>query len=324
MSSISIPVDILRVILEHLDQDDLTRICLLNKICCSYSQDVLYRNIDFPKIPVCHTLAQSTYLARRVRSFKTREEHPELAKALRNMTCLRSLTLLSLYDSSADVLDGCIFSLDTFTCRFPFSESLLKFLQNQPSLREAHFLTDSRFSKVLDLEPTCLPNLTRITAPYAWIPHILPGRPVSEVIAEDYPRDGNPVDFSFYALSTVPIKKLAISYNLFPNSEHLLASIFPSLTHLGVDLHMKSRPFQNVCVRFPLILFDNWILMVRTCIIVCSGIYRTCYKCPRCAVVAPSVHNHMFFWCYPSSREISPIYHGSVQSGSPSGTVCHF
>src|SRR6202035_3140452 len=106
MSSISIPVDILRVILEHLDQGDLAKICLLNKICCSCSQDVLYRDIDLSNILICHTLAQATHLARRVRSFKTRKEHPELAKALRNMTCLRSLTLLSLYDSS-DVLDGC-------------------------------------------------------------------------------------------------------------------------------------------------------------------------------------------------------------------------
>jgi len=290
MGSISIPVDILRVILEHLDRGDLTKICLLNKICCSCSQDVLYRDIYFPDILVCHTLAQSTHLARRVRSFTIRNTHRELAKALRNMTCLRSLTLRS-YNSSSNVLDGCIFSLDTFTCEFRYNESLLKFLQSQPSLREANFLTSSGYPKLLDLEPTCLPNLTRITAHYTWLPHIVPGRPVSEVASTVYPRDGNPVDFSFCVLSTVPIKKLAISYFLFPNSERLLASIFPSLTHLEVDLYIKRRPFQNVCVRFPLILFDNWILIVRTCIIEISEIYRTCYKYPRCAIVAPSVHD---------------------------------
>src|ERR1700728_4615386 len=180
MSSISIPVDILRIILEHLDQDDLAKICLLNKICCSCSQDVLYRDIYFPDILVWNT-------------------HRELAKALRNMTRLRSLTLLSV--DSSNVLDGCIFSLDTFTCEFPYNESLLKFLQSQPSLRETHFLTTSRYPTLLDLEPTCLPNLTRITAPSNWIPHIVPGRPVSEVVSIAY-RIGNPVDFSIYALST--------------------------------------------------------------------------------------------------------------------------
>jgi hypothetical protein len=203
MSSISIPVDILRIILEHLDQDNLTRICLLNKICCSYSQDILYRDIDASNNLACHTLAQSTHLARRVRSFTVRGWHRELAKALQNMTCLRILTLLDVDDSG--VLDGCIFSLDTFTCGFPYNESLLKFLRSQPSLTEAHFLAYFGFPELLDVEPTCLPNLMRITAPYTWLPHIVPGRPVSEITSIGYPRDGSPVDFSFYVLPTVPI-----------------------------------------------------------------------------------------------------------------------
>jgi hypothetical protein len=247
MSSISIPVDILRAILEHLDRGDLAKICLLNKICCSCSQDILYRNIDFPRILVCRTLAQSTHLARRVRSFTVRNTHRELAKALRNMTCLRSLTLLNV-DISSNVLDGCLFSLDTFTSGFSYDESLLKFLQSQPSLREAHFVT-SFYSPEL-LEPTCLPNLSRITAPYTWLPYIVPGRPVSEVASTNYPRDGSPVDLSFYALSTVSIHKLAISYLLFPNLEHLLPTVFPLLTHLKVDLYAKLLSIQNVCVLF--------------------------------------------------------------------------
>jgi hypothetical protein len=290
MSSISIPVDILRVILGHLDQDDLTKICLLNKICCSCSQDVLYRGIYLPRILVCHTLAQSTHLARRVRSFTMEGGHPELAKALRNMTCLRSLILLG-YDDSSNVLDGCLFSLDTFTCVFPYSESLLKFLQSQHGLSEACFLTSFYFPELLNLEPTCIPNLSRITAPYTWLPHIVPGRPVSEVASIGHPRDKSPVDLSFYALSTVPIQKFEINHLLFPNSEHLLASIFPSLTHLKVDLYLELLSIQKVCVRFSFILFDNWILILRTCVIVFSGIYRMRDKYPRCAFVAPSVHN---------------------------------
>jgi hypothetical protein len=290
MSSISIPVDILHVILEHLDQDDLARICLLNKICCSCAQDILYRNIYFPNLLVCHTLAQSTHLARRVRSFTIRNTHRELAKALQNMTCLRHLTLLSFSGSSKNVLDGCVFNLNTITCEFPYSESLLKFLRSQPSLREAHFLTDFLTDfcspKSLDFG---LPNLSRITAPYTWLPHIVPGRPVSDITAIGYPLGRNRVDFSFYALSTVPIQNLAFHYLLFPNSERLLASIFPSLKYLEVNLYLELLSIQNVCVRFPFILFYYWILILRTCIIAFSGIYRTCYKYPRCAVVAPSV-----------------------------------
>ena len=250
--NLSIPVDILRAILEHLCRGDLTTICLLNKICCSCSQDILYRNLYFPNIIVCHTLAQSTHLARRVRSFAIRNEHPELAKALQNMTRLRRLALLDVGGSS-DVLDDCIFSLGTFICEFPYSESLLKFLRSQTSLREANFLPSYGFPESSDFEPTCLPNLARITAPYTWLPYIVPGRPVSEVGSTKYSLGGNPVNFSFYALSTVPIQKLAIHYLLFPESESLLASILPSLTHLEVDLGAKLLSIKRVCAHFSFI-----------------------------------------------------------------------
>ena len=41
----STPVDILRLILEHVDRTSLIRTCLLNKTCSSCAQDVLYRHI---------------------------------------------------------------------------------------------------------------------------------------------------------------------------------------------------------------------------------------------------------------------------------------
>ena len=70
----SIPVDILRLILDHVDKPDLLNICLLNKTCCSCSQDILYHDIQLDRLrkgtQVCQTLAQSTHLARRVRSFE--------------------------------------------------------------------------------------------------------------------------------------------------------------------------------------------------------------------------------------------------------------
>jgi hypothetical protein len=72
----SIPVDILRAILEHLDQADLAKIYRLNKICCSCSQHILYREVLLESDLVCRILAQSTHHARRVRSFKTRGKHP--------------------------------------------------------------------------------------------------------------------------------------------------------------------------------------------------------------------------------------------------------
>src|ERR1700721_2812235 len=99
----NIPIDILLHILENVDKAGLLTICLLNKVCCSYSQDVLYRDIRTSgyseTVQVCQTLAQSTHLAIRVRSFKIRSIDAmegygrDLQKSLQNMTYLHHLHL---------------------------------------------------------------------------------------------------------------------------------------------------------------------------------------------------------------------------------------
>src|SRR5277367_6761491 len=71
-----IPVDVLLDILEYVDKGDLATMCRVNKICCSYSQDVLYRDIYVGNSKVLQTLAQSIHLAKRVRSFESRYKDP--------------------------------------------------------------------------------------------------------------------------------------------------------------------------------------------------------------------------------------------------------
>src|ERR1700728_2778962 len=102
----SIPVDVLREILEHVDKTDLTTPRRVSKIFCSCSRDVLYRDIYYPRKSLFQTLAQSTDLARRVRSFDTSGDLPELATALRNMSSLRRLGYGGFGDD-ASILDGC-------------------------------------------------------------------------------------------------------------------------------------------------------------------------------------------------------------------------
>src|SRR3984885_914146 len=96
----SIPIDVLREILEHVRKADLATLCRVSKIFCSCSQDVLYRKIEYrdARTITIQTLAQSTDLARRVRSFRTRYKYPELATALRNMSSLRRLNLKRIGD----------------------------------------------------------------------------------------------------------------------------------------------------------------------------------------------------------------------------------
>jgi hypothetical protein len=252
MSS-NLPVDILPMILKNLDKADLTAMCLVNKVCCSLSQDILYRNIEIyhhTRFQVCRTLAYSTHLARRVRSFRVifrqsieSNEVDNLATALRNMSSLRILVLY-LDDRNPNILDGCTFKLDSFSSNLYCDEYFLKFLNGQPSLTHVEMPNFARFKlhTIYDRSPTFdatfLPNLTRISAQVAWLRCLIPGRPVSEVDVSGYfVIDRDYIDWNFFTLSTTPIRKLTTSQHFICSKPaELLASIFPSLVHLSISM----------------------------------------------------------------------------------------
>jgi hypothetical protein len=237
----AIPVDVLREILGHVRKADLATLCRVNKVCCSCSQDVLYREIEYGDADATQTLARSTVLARRVRSFWHWDSCPELAAALRNMSSLRTLNLLRNNDVS--ILDGCTFKLESFSCDSPFSESLQKFLNSQPSLTNLTIWTDS----LAPLDERCLPNLTRVCATHPWLGILIPGRPVREVLMLS-PLSAHS-DLSFFTLSTTPVQKLRTHFDVLCSKPvSLLVSIFPSLVHLVVHTNW------TVCVRLCLFI----------------------------------------------------------------------
>jgi hypothetical protein len=247
---IEIPVDVLRDILDYVDKADLPNMCLLNKICCSCSQNVLYRNICVKTPKVQQTLAQSAHLARRVCSFDSSYEDADLAMALRNMTSLRTLKLLGEFH--VDILDGCTFKLDSFECTYldNCSEFFQNFLSSQPSMKSVTLPLDFDYTVSSPLEATCLPNLTRINAAFPWFPHLIPGRPLKEVIMVGSTSHGHSIDWSFFTLSTTPIQKLTVDYSqLYPTPGHLLASFLPSLTHftLTVWRYYTFFEYEGVC-----------------------------------------------------------------------------
>jgi len=226
----AIPIDVLQEILEHVRKADLATLCRVNKTFCSCSQNVLYREIGCGVADVIRTLAQSTDLARRVRSFETMHSSPELATALRNMSSLRRLYLDVFGDAS--VLDECTFKLDSFTCSFPNSESLQRFLNSQPSITDITLFEECK--PLPPVDERCLPNLTEIFAHPSWFSVLIPGRPVREV-STCHSSNINSTDFSVFTLSTTPIQKLRIYYDrLYPKPVSFLVSIFSSLVHLDV------------------------------------------------------------------------------------------
>jgi len=232
-----IPVDVLRDILDHVDQAGLATMCRVNKICCSCSQDVLYRDISVKTIrafKVQQTLAQSAHLAKRVHSFDSSYNNPDLAMALRNMTSLRILKLSGVFH--VNILDGCTFKLDSFEYAYltHHDESLPIFLSSQPSLK---YVTLPNYAVSPPLDATCLPNLTRINVTFPWLRDLIPGRPLNEVIIVGGTSNKRSIDWSFFALSTTPIQKLTIDYSfLYSTPIHLLAPFLPSLTHFTLKI----------------------------------------------------------------------------------------
>jgi F-box domain len=257
MSSSNLPIDVLQIILENVDKADLLTLCRVNKVCCSYSQDILYRNIyadDYSQLKVCRTLAQSTRLARHVRSFFVYltfiNPSKDLAMAIQNMSSLRSLTLYM--HGRYIILDECNFKLDSFFTDFPRHEYFRKFLNNQPTLTHVELYHHAIDDDQGQLEATYLPNLTRVAAKFPLLQRLIPGRPLSEVKVIWYPGENIP-SIDFFTLSAAPIQKLTMtSCFIYTTPFEFLASVFPSLTHLSII--METRLNLDV-VRGPLFSF---------------------------------------------------------------------
>ena len=218
--------------------------CRVNKICCSCSQEVLYREIQCDSsISKCiyRTLAQ-----RNVRSFSSRFNGSDMAMALWNMTSLRILKLLCSFHLY--ILDGCTFKLDSFACNCvrDRNESFQKFLNRQRRLKYVTLPVYFGSEVASSLKANCLPNLTRINATFPWLPYLIPGRPLNEVISDGCTENEHSIDLSSFALSTTPIQKLSIDYShLYLTPGHLLASFLPSLTHFTLTVFNRLTVFKH-------------------------------------------------------------------------------
>src|ERR1700733_1103229 len=245
-----IPVDILLNILEYVDKAGLATMCRVSKICCFYSQDVLYRDIYVETPIVQQTLAKSTQLARRVRSFESCYDDPDLAMALRNMTSLCILKLSGAFH--VNIFDGCTFKLDSFECTnlIFHGESFRKIFYVQPSLKYVKLPSYFDYTVSSPLEATCLPNLTRINAMFHLLRYLIPGRPLNEVVLDGSYSYVDSIVLSFLALSTTPIQRLTFDHSCLQSTPgHLLASFLPSLTHFTLTVLSRYIVFRDEGVR---------------------------------------------------------------------------
>ena len=124
----------------------------------------------------------------------------------------------------------------SFSCAASqFQQPLYRFLLGQPSLTVFSLMIFINIDDWPEFGATCLPNLTRVTAPFSKLPQLIPNRPLKEVITLGNALENNPTDLSFFTLSNSPIQKLTIDCSyLYPKSGQYLASIFSSLTLLKI------------------------------------------------------------------------------------------
>jgi hypothetical protein len=144
-------------------------------------------------------------------------------------------------------LAGCTFKLVSFSCKYFDFEPLHQFLLNQPSLTNVGLGIFMGYDDTLEVGATFLPNVTRIATNFTWLSQIIPDRPVNEVACVGCADSADSVDLTIFTRSTAPIQKILIDYTyLYPKSGQLLASIFPSLTHLEIDVYDLGWFLENI------------------------------------------------------------------------------
>jgi hypothetical protein len=280
-----IPVDIMLIILDNLDKSDIATICRLNKICCAFSQPVLFRDIriQFHEIDrrlsikhdlgfaLCETLSQSRHLARCVRSLSVRiydkdmQFATRIAETLEFLPSLRHLGLRTYRDFTR-LLNGRTFSFKLESLTFySYDIRLQNFLNSQPSLTTVD-IGFRKYSPRLEFETKCLPNLTRVTADFIDAEEIIRGRPVSEITCVGEPDVQYNITLDFFALSTAPIRKLIIDYGfLYKGAKPgQLRELFPSLTHLILTSQFRFLDMMSVRVSLrPLIRLFKYVIARR-------------------------------------------------------------
>jgi hypothetical protein len=227
------------------------------------------------------------------------------------MTSLRILKLSTRLDT--DVFEGCTFKLESFTYSYPDNKYLRKFLSSQPSLKNVVFDAEPDFQS---FEAMCLPNLTRFTGPFSWLPYIIPGRPINEVTVVEHISHKRSIDLSFFALVITQIQKLEIYYfYLYSMPGHLIASTFSSLTCLKMLTGAMFAISKNHGVCWTsLTIISLW--NIEYLAIDWARNWSLDRRHSRCLSFTPNLYTPIFQLWISSCRDIYPVYYEIVRSGS--------
>jgi hypothetical protein len=122
------------------------------------NMSIIATRVTYSGSEVHRTLAESTHLAQKFRTFNPRFDDPDLASALRSEI------------SCQCKLKGCTFKLYSLTCFYPYRKYLRKSLNSQPSIRNARSVFHTS-TEPESIDTTCLPKLQSLPRS--------PGSPIS-------------------------------------------------------------------------------------------------------------------------------------------------
>lgn len=192
-----LPVELVHNICLGLGNADLAALSLVSYKCASAAQRVLYRHVVLDafsnNLSCVLTLARSPRLARYVRSFTIRINHPSLplhtfyrslAAALANMSELSSLELFTDQATSWVVRNHQAYHrLTHFACSYNLDQNVLHFLNKTPALVELEVDSIARSFHNPEgyLRSDALPRLAQFTGSSHAAQLIVPGRPIEHI-----------------------------------------------------------------------------------------------------------------------------------------------
>jgi hypothetical protein len=195
----ALPIELINSILLYCPRFTWITVSYVNSIYYEAATRLLYRDLVIDHwmvgtVKLFKTLIGKPALAAHVRSIifvnqALFRQYTLVSMRTLLMKCLRSINgLLAFYTglpgSCERLFGGCRFSLHTAHVRFNLDAALEKWLDSQSQIKDLAIFKEAmaRGLGPFSLQPTSLPHLVKLRAPWPFIARIAPGRPI--VIAD--------------------------------------------------------------------------------------------------------------------------------------------
>lgn len=243
-----LPLDMLDVILRHVETADLASVSRTSRVFSARAVDALYRDVlltNNHSLNFCFSVLDDISLtkAKRVKSLAIHSAdcgsfYGVIQETLAILPHLRILELFMGDDASCQwilPIDHCPFQLFTFLTDFQYTSDVGTFIAGQHDIRNLRVPWSGGPNYFGNLEFLGLQHLTKIFAPFSLVEALVPGRPVREVTTFRDRENIRPDRIRCLTQSTSGIQRLQINVNFLREiGPELLAETLPALSCLGI------------------------------------------------------------------------------------------